>query len=425
MKPLALLALFAATVQAANWPNWRGPEYNGSTDEKNLPTTWSSTENVAWKAPLPGPSGSTPIVWNDHIFVHSPDENKNLVLIALNREDGSVRWTKLIGIGDRTVGRNNMASPSPVTDGKIVVSLFGTGDLAAFDFDGKELWKKSLAEEFGKFAIMWIYGSSPLLHDGKLYIQVLQTTPVPESYTHAQDEKKDRESFLLCLDPQNGKEIFRHIRPSNAKKESLEAYTTPIPFESQILIVGGDYATGHDKSNGKEIWRVGGLNPRKDPWWRIVPTPVVAGNHIFAAGPKRDPLYAIKKGGAGDITATHVTWSNREYHTDWSTPLYYNGKLYVLDGSTKQLTCLHPDTGEKIWQGKIPDPGVIWSSPTGADGKIYNISESGTVYINDAQEFKTLATIPMGEAPVRSTIVAAQGQLFIRTAENLYCIGKK
>lgn len=417
---LAAALLLAVSLNAANWPHWRGPNFNGSTSEKNLPTSWSTTENVAWKTPLPGQSGSTPIVWNDHVFVHTPDKEKNLILVALDRKDGSGRWRKQIGIGDRISGRNNMASPSPVTDGEIVISLFGTGDLAAFDFDGNELWRRSLAEERGKFALMWIYGSSSTLHNGKLYVQVLQTTPVPEGYTHAQDNKPQRDSYLLCLDPKTGKDIFRHVRPSDAIKESMEAYSTPIPFNGpngwEILIVGGDYATGHDANTGKELWRSSSLNPRRDPWWRIVPSPVVAGEHIFAAGPKRDPLYAINRG--------KIIWSNKEYTTDWSTPLSYEGKLYVLDGDRKTLTCAKPETGEKIWQGKIELREPIWASPTGANGKIYTISESGTVVINDAKEFKVLATIPMGEGPVRSTIAAAQGQLFIRTAENLYCIGK-
>ncbi len=415
---------------AANWPFWRGPNFNGATDEKNLPTTWSETENVAWKTPLPGQSGSSPVIWDDTIFVSSPDAEKNLNLFCINRKDGSIRWKKQVGIGDRSAGpRSNMTSPSPVTDGKIVVALYGTGDLAAFDFSGKELWKRSLTQEFGKFAIMWLYGSSPLLYEGKLYIQVLQTTPVPEGYTHAVDGNPNRDSFLLCVDPPTGKDLWRQIRTNDARMESKESYSSPIPFEGpngkEILVLGGACLTGHDAKTGKELWRAGGLNPKDDPYWRIVPSPVSGDGILLASAPKRDPVYAFKAGGKGDITTSGLAWKLTENPTDWATPLYYKDTFYVLDGDRHLLTRLKPKTGEKVNQAKIEVREPIWSSPTGADNKIYLINESGTAFVLNADDLNVLSTIKMGEAPVRSSIVAAQGELFIRTAQSLYCIKGK
>src|ERR1035441_10322994 len=155
---VGLALLITASAGAENWPQWRGPYFNGSTTEKGLPAQWSKTENVAWVAPLPGYSGATPAVWEDSVFVSSPDEQKNLLLICLDRRTGKVRWQKVVGVGNREKGRNNMASPSPATDGKRVFSLFATGDLAAFDFAGKELWKRDLAKENGRLGITWIYG---------------------------------------------------------------------------------------------------------------------------------------------------------------------------------------------------------------------------------------------------------------------------
>jgi len=434
LSQLALVLAIAATachsLAAANWPFWRGPNFNGSTTEKNLPSTWSATENVAWKTPLPGPSGSSPVVWDDTVFLSSPDAEKNLNLLCLNRKDGSIRWKKQVGIGDRNAGpRSNMTSPSPVTDGKRVIAVYGTGDVAAFDFSGQELWKRSLAQEFGKFAIMWLYGSSPLLYEGKLYIQVLQTTPVPEGYTHSQDGNPNRDSFLLCIDPATGKDLWRQLRTSNARMESKESYASPIPFEGpngkEILILGGDCITGHNAKTGAELWRGGGLNPKNDPYWRIVPSPVALDGIILASAPKRDPIYAFKAGGKGDITESGLAWKFTENPTDWATPLAYKDRFYILDGDRHVLTCLKPKTGEKIWQGKLDVREPIWSSPTGADNKIYLISESGTAFVLDSEEFKILATIKMEEAPVRSTIVAAQGALYIRTAQNLWCIKAK
>lgn len=419
------LALFPA-ASAENWPQWRGPQFTGAAKASDLPVKWSKTENVLWKAPLPGQSGSTPVIWEDHVFVASPDRDKNLNLLSFNRQDGELRWSKTVGIGDRSIGRNNMASPSPVTDGKVVVALFGTADLAAFDFEGNELWSRNLARDYGRFSLMWLYGSSPLLHEGRLYIQVLQRNP-PDDYSHATDTIPNRESFLLCLEPATGHELWRQLRPTDARKESQEAYSTPIPMKgpqgTEIIVVGGDYTTGHNPITGAELWRAGGLNPRKDDWWRIVPSPVPGGDLVYVSAPKRDPVFAIRPGGSGDVTASHLAWQFDEYPTDWSTPLYYNGSLFVLDGDRKMLTRLNPATGEKVWQGKIDVRGQIWSSPTGADGKIYVISESGTVVILSAgDKFEVLGEIEMGEGPVRSSIAVAHDQIFIRTAENLYCI---
>lgn len=424
----ASLALQSAL--ASEWGHWRGPNYNGSTDEKNLPTTWSTTENIAWKAALPGPSGSSPVIWGDNVFVSSPDAQKGLNLFCLNRKDGSVRWQKQVAVGDRNAGpRSNMTSPSPVTDGKVVVVMYGTGDVAAYDFGGKELWKRNLGQEFGKFAIMWLYGSSPLIYEGKLYIQVLQTTPVPEGYTHAQDGRADRESFLLCSDPMTGKDFWRHIRTNNARMESKESYGSPIPFNGpngkEILMIGGDCITGHNAKNGDEIWRGGGLNPRNDPYYRTVPSPVAGGGVVLACAPKGSPVYAFKAGQKGDITESGLAWKLTQNPTDWATPLFYKDRFYVLDGDHHVLTCVKPESGEKIWQTKLELREPIWSSPTGADGKIYMLSESGTALVVDAEDGKVLSTIPMGEGPARSSVTVAHGELFIRTGESLYCVKGK
>src|ERR1700722_17723074 len=157
---LIFLLALPLCATAENWGQWRGPFFNGSTTKTNLPSTWSKTENVLWKTPLPGLSHATPIIWDDSIFVNSPDDDKNLLLLCLDRKIGKIRWQKQLGVGDRTQGRNNMASPSPVTDGKMVWVMFGTGPVVAFDFSGKQLWARDLAKEYGKFSIQWLYGSS-------------------------------------------------------------------------------------------------------------------------------------------------------------------------------------------------------------------------------------------------------------------------
>ncbi|HLH57224.1 MAG TPA: PQQ-binding-like beta-propeller repeat protein [Verrucomicrobiae bacterium] len=430
MKPFVLLAFlaFVSISEAENWPQWRGPSFNGSTTEENLPSQWTRTENIAWTTPMPGYSGATPVVWGDSVFVSSPDDEKALWLLCLDRKTGGARWKRKVSTGDFDKGRNNTASPSPATDGNRVFILFATGDLAAFDFSGKEIWHRNLATEYGRFAVNWIYGSSPMLYRGKLYVEVLQQRKV--EYSHAQDGRPDRESYLLCLDPATGDKLWRHVRDTDAFSEAQEAYTTPLPLETgagtEIIVVGGNYVTAHKAEDGAEIWRCGGLNDKHEPFWRIVPSPVAFDGIVFACGPKRDPVLAIKDGGQGLVTTTHTLWKFSDFPSDCCTPLVYRDRLFVLDGDRQVLTCLQPRTGQKIWQGNLGIHEIFRASPTGADGKIYCISESGTaVVLSAGEEFKVLATIPMGESPVRASIAVAGGGLFIRTAKNLYCVEKR
>jgi len=173
---IAFLALISA-AHAADWAQWRGPDFNGTSPETGLPAKWSTTEGVKWSVDVPGISGATPIVVGDRVFVMSPDPQDDQWLICVGRQDGRVLWKQNIAGGALSKGKGNSTSPSPVSDGKTVWALVGTGQLAAFDFDGKQIWKRDLGKDYGKFNINWVYGSSPLLHGGKLYVLVLQRTP--------------------------------------------------------------------------------------------------------------------------------------------------------------------------------------------------------------------------------------------------------
>jgi outer membrane protein assembly factor BamB len=419
-------------ASAENWPQWRGPNLNGSTTEKNLPDHWSTTENVKWSVPMPGPSHATPIVWNDTVFITSPDPDKNLWLFCLDRKTGKQRWKKQAGTGDRTQGRNNMASPSPVTDGKIVVSMFGTGEIGAYNFSGKELWTRNLAKETGKFSILWIYGSSPLLYKDRLYIQVIQQSPVPSGYSHVQDGRPTRESFILCVEPKTGKDIWKHVRPTDAVGESQEAYSTPMPSEingkTEIVIVGGDYVTGHDAKDGTELWRGGGLNnPQQRSASRLVPSPLIAAGLVIVSGPKRMPVLAYRDGLKGTLTEKDLAWTYKDYPTDCVTPLFYQNKVFVLDGDKQMMTCLEPDSGKVVWQQNLGVRQIFRASPTGADGKIYCFSERATAVVMDAKDGKVISKIAMEQEnqSTHATIAASQACLFIRCAKNLYCIAKK
>lgn len=420
---LAAALLAAGAAGAENWPNWRGPHYNGSAEADNLPAQWSKTENVVWKTAMPGESAATPAVWNEWVFVSSLDERTGeLLAMGLDRKTGEIKWTNKVGIDFGNWRRQNKASPSPVTDGERVIFLYGTGDLCSFTLAGEEQWKRNLQEEMGEFNVQFGYAASPLLHDGKLYVVVMQRDVPPG------EDGKPKDSFLLAIDPATGKDLWKRVRPSDARRESLEAYTTPIPAtldgKEQIVLFGADYATGHDPDSGEELWRWGGYNPRKITHYRIVPSAVAGGGHVYVAGPKREPLFALKTGLKGTVGDEAVAWKFTGFPPDVCVPLFMDGRLFVFDGDRYVMTCLNPETGETVWQGSTGGDTVYRASPTGGDGKIYVMNEAGLVVVLDAagDEYKELFRIEMGESPSRASIAISDNQLFIRTAENLYCI---
>jgi len=412
-----LVMLTAASAQAADWGQWRGPNFNGSTDETNLPTQWSQSENVAWAVALPGPSGSTPVVWGDHVFVSTTDPKANcLKAICLDRKSGEVLWQHSVGDGIRKDQRSTFAGPSPATDGKRVVFFYGNGDLITYDFQGKKKWSKNV----GPFAFGWTFSTSPLLFDGKLYMQILQ--------------RGEGDSYLLALDPETGKELFRSLRPSKAKAESLEAFTTPVPYvhegRKQVLIAGGDALTGHDPATGTELWRWGTWNPERIGHWRLVPSPIAGDGVVLACAPKRDPVYAVKTDGEGNLGDAGLLWTsrdNRPVSSDVPTPAFYDGDFFVLSDVRRMLSRIEPKTGKVKWTIETPGRSKYEASPLAADGKLYLINFDGQVSIIDAKDGKVLGTISMEDDPkgsIRSSVIASQGQLYVRTDTTLFCIGK-
>ena len=433
LSVLASVATWARAEEGANWPQWRGPAFNGSSPAANLPDALDKNQNLAWSAPMPGPGSGTPIVWQNRVFVSSLDnQSKKLVALCIDRADGKVLWRKEVGLGFTANDRNNMASPSPVTDGKTVWFYYGTGDLAAFDFEGKQLWARNIEKDYGKFNVQWIYGSSPLLYDGRLYVQVLHRDVPPFGRRGGEAGAKPAESYLLALNPQTGEELWRVVRPNEAVAESKESYATPMPFDGsarkEVVLIGGDVVTGHDAATGKELWRVGGWNPEKIGHWRIVPSVVTGDGLAFACAPKKGPVIAIKAGGSGDVTSTHVAWNTREFNSDVCVPLYYKNNLYVLDGDARKLHCVEPKTGKVKWSGSLGGNAVFRASPTGADNKIYCMNERAQVWVVSADEFKVLHQADLNSAGVnaasRSTIAVSDGNAFVRTGDALYCFKK-
>jgi outer membrane protein assembly factor BamB len=401
-------------VSAENWPQWRGPMLNGVSNEKNLPVKWTTQENVAWKLALPAWSGSTPIIWNNHIFLNVA-EGGNLYLWCADRARGTVLWKKMLGSGDVKLRKQNMSSPSPVTDGKNVWALTGTGILRAFDFNGNEIWMRDIQKEYGRFGYNWGFASSTLLYEDSLYLPILHGM------------KTDDPSYILRINKATGKTIWRVERPTPAIQESPDAYITPALLRNgagaELIISGGDCVTGHDLATGKELWRAYGLNPDNNPFYRIVNSPVVAGGMIYA-GSKYKPYLALRPGGRGDVTNTHRAWAI-DNGPDVPTPVSDGKYIYIIRDNGGFL-CLDAKTGKEIYPPQRLKSGTYSGSPVLADGKIYTMNEEGLVSVVKAgPQFEILAENNMNEAQCLSSPAISDGQIFIRTAQYLYCIGKR
>jgi outer membrane protein assembly factor BamB len=419
LAALLMLGLLISSARAEDWPQWRGPHFNGSSEAKGLPEKLDSSTQ-AWVAQLPGEGSGTPIVCQGKIFLSCIDAtSKKLLATCFSAKDGSLIWSKQVGVGFQQNPRNDTASPSAVTDGKTVWFYYGTGDLVAFDLDGNQKWARNIQKDYGNFNILWIYSSSPMFYQGKLYIQVLQRDVAPKGPASG----PPADSYLLAMDANTGKDIWRHIRPNDAMGESKESYATPIPYENEghteILLVGGDCVSAHDPETGKELWRCGGWNPQKINHWRMVSSVVTADGLVFACPPKKGPIFAIKDGGAGDVTATHIAWKNPEITSDAAVPLVYKGNLYVLDGDKKVFYCVEPKTGKVLWSGPLGGHAVFRASPTGADNKIYCANETGDVLVLSPAEFKILSTANFGGLHNHASVAVTDGLVVVRAGEKL------
>jgi outer membrane protein assembly factor BamB len=463
-----------AALIGSDWPSWRGPSNNGVSTETGLPVTWSATcedapaaaapttpdppaatppaqgqrgqrgrgrggggregrpltpfscntletENVAWRIPLPAYSGSTPIISGNTIFLNvaTAANTGALELWAIDRSTQKVSWKRPLADTNHMERKQNMSSPSPVTDGKHVWVMTGVGTLKAFDFSGKEIWSRQIQEDYGKFGLNWGYASSPFLKNGALYVQVLHGM------------KTDDPSYILKIDAQTGKTIWRVERPTEAVAESPDSYTTPAWIEAngraELIITGGDVISGHDPATGAEYWRADVLNPQRARNYRIVASPTVVGDLIIAPT-RNNPMVAIRPGGKGDVAETHVAWTFAQ-GPDVPTPVS-DGKLLYIVRDSGVAFALDEKTGETVYGPERLPSGTYSASPILADGKIYVTTEEEgitTVY-RAGPKFEVLSSNKLAEdcSPYcLSTVAVSDGQLFIRTASFLWAIGKR
>ena len=406
----SLSVFIVGSVHGENWPGWRGPSSNGVAPGTGYPSAWSKSENIAWKVELPGRGGSTPAVWDDSIFVTCGSEGKNL-LLAYDRA-GKEKWR--VELGSENVGKHKKgsgANPSPTTDGKHVFAYFKSGDFACVDFSGKVVWQKNLQEEFTEDTLWWDLGTSPVLTRDLVVVAVMQTGP----------------SYLAAFEPATGKLVWKQDRDLGAPEEAAQSYSTPIVVDDEgaetIYVLGADHVTAHEATDGRELWRVGGLNPTNHKYFRSIASPAVSDGILVAPYARGDLFEAIRLGGRGDVTNTHVAWAEKGIGTDVPTPVAHAGRAYLCSDKGK-IVCFDIKTGERLWEGQLEkNRNAYSSSPILADGKLYVTREDGKTFVLATDQFKILAENELEEMTV-ATPVFVDGKILLRTMESLYCVSQ-
>ena len=420
MRLVVLFFFVAGLIRAENWPGWRGPSGDGVSAGKGIPTKWSSTENIAWKIAVPGEGHSSPIVWGDKVFLTSSLTEKNKrILLCIDRLSGQTVWQRdVVQSPPETIHRlNSRASGTPATDGKQVYVTFmrAEGDeviapnvgserlitpgkiiVAAYDLDGSEKWKINV----GDFVSAHGFNTCPVLFEDLLIL----------------NGDHDGDAYLVALDRQSGRQRWRTRRENKTR-----SYVTPIIREidgiTQMILSGSLCIASYDPRNGKRHWIVDG------PTEQFVASMVYDGKYVFATGgyPERHTL-AIRPGGKGNVTDTHIAWRTTRGAAYVPSPII-SGRYLLMVADSGIASCFEARTGKRHWMERLP--GGHSPSPVSADGLVYFVSDRGvTTIIRPSETFAVIAKNELGE-PVSASPAISQGQIFLRTHQHLYCIGSK
>jgi len=424
----------AGVVLAEGWTQFRGPSSNGVVEQAGLPVTWSKTENVIWKTPIPGQGWSSPVVVEDLVFLTSVisedpieepkkglyfggnrgklDSPHRWMVYCLDWKTGRILWEKEVHSGVPPESRhlkNTLASETPVTDGERLYAYFGNLGLYCLDFSGELLWSKSFPPRQTRYG--WGTASSPVLHENRLYIV----------------NDNEEESFLAAFDKTTGKEIWRSHRDEGSNWSTPYIWTNS--RRTEIVTNGKDKVRSYDL-DGKILWEFTGMSSI------VIPTPFAAHGLLYLTsgyvGDENRPVYGIRSGAMGDITLPEGETSNE--YVAWHlpkggpynpSPIVY-GDLYYTLHDRGFLTCHDARTGKEIYGKRRIDPtaGAFTASPWAYDGKIFALSEDGDTFVIQAGlEFRVLGTNSLDEFSMASPAIY-KGALIVRTASNLYRIGK-
>ncbi|MDH4202799.1 MAG: PQQ-binding-like beta-propeller repeat protein [Phycisphaerae bacterium] len=398
-----------------HWPNWRGPNDNGSIHSGQYPVQWDlESGKIIWKSDIPGKGYSIPVVWDKRIYLTTGTEDLDTVLAF----DWSGKQVWKQQLGPEVAGKHKNASgsnSSAVTDGKAVFVFFKSGNFAAIDLDGSIRWQMNLFERFGKDERFWDFGTSPVLT--RKYVVMAQMHDGP--------------SWVAAFDKVTGKVSWKVPRNYETPKEGSQGYSTPIVFshkeQEALLVWGGHHLTAHDADDGKIIWSCGNFNPDGERFWPSAASPVITENVVVVPCGREDRnqprLHGIKMGGSGDVTETHRLWKRDDIGSFIPTPAAYNGRVYLVSDKGK-INCIDPLTGEDFWSGTFPKgKGNFYASPLIAGDRLYAAREDGKVFVVKLEDtFEIISEIDMKDKIIASPI-ALSDRLLIRTNDHLYCIG--
>jgi outer membrane protein assembly factor BamB len=422
MFTLACVAQAGGVLRATDWPNWRGPAGDGTATGSGFVASWSPDTNVLWRVTLPGPGASTPAVAGDRVVLTCAIDGRNAA-ICLDRS-GTERWRRMLGA--ERAGKHakaTAANPSPVTDGRRVWVYFKSGELACLDLaTGDVAWDTNLQERFGEDTLWWDLGTSPVLTRDSVVVAVMQTGP----------------SYLAAFDKETGRLAWKQARDLPAPEESVQSYTTPLVLAGDsalgepaevIVVLGADHVTAHDAADGRELWRAGGLNPQQHRNFRSIASPLAAGKLVVAPYARGESLTAVRRGGAGDVTATHVAWSLTDFGADVPTPAFAGGRIVVC-GDAGRVECLDPATGKTLARHDLPRNRHAYSaSPVVVDDKLIVTREDGRATVlawpppaDPAAEWRVIGGGEVGQTTV-ATPVCVDGRILVRTHDALWCFG--
>jgi outer membrane protein assembly factor BamB len=419
---IALLACAVVIGRAENWPSFRGPTRQGISTEKGLPLWWSAESNLVWKTPVPGTGWSSPIIWEDRIFVTTATDNgTSCHIISVDAKTGKILWDKEVftQVPRRKEGKNSYATPTPTTDGKQVFVVFGDGSVASLDFSGAIIWTNREVQFYSRHGL----GASPLIYENLLIMPYDGSNPVSAAGNYPNNTPEERlgwqlpwdRAIIVALDRKTGTRVW-----TGKRGQSRIAHVSPILVkhagETQLVSCAGDAIQGFDPKTGERIWSVFSQGEG------VTPSPAAGEGLLFtSSGFEKTTLRAVKLGGKGDVTQTHIAWEERKGTPTQPSLLYVSPYLYAIADSGV-AHCYKAATGEIVWEERIG--GNHCASPVYADGKIYFLSEAGeTTIIEAGPQFKEVARNSVNEK-CQASIAISGKRLFIRSEKNLFCIGR-
>ena len=395
---------------AGNWPAWRGADGTGISDETGLPIRWSSSENIRWKIPLAEPCNSTPIVWDDQIFLtQGVDGGKRRTLIALDRTTGQQQWQHEVSchVEETTHRQNPPCSASPVTDGKVVYANFASGGVLACRHDGTKLWHRDL----GPVLSRWGNGGSPVIHDNLLIVFHGPGTP---SVLYGLNRETGETVWTSPETPINSPVFGSWSTPVIVNVDNHQELIMPLPGGE---IRGSGWFRGYDPDSGKSLWQVDGLGNE------IYAMPIIGdqGQIVVGVSGHNGPTMAVRPGGSGNVTSTHRLWRTEQKNPQRvGSGVIHDGHLYLADANGV-LQCLRADSGDVVYRERLS--GNLWGSILLAEGRLYVTNLEGDTFVVEASpDFERIAKNSLGE-PTYAALAPAHGDLFMRTHRHLYCIG--